>query len=191
MQIDYYLPEYDFREHHQININASPERVYQIIKRLDIRRVFLIKLLFRLRDFYARKVYGRKLELTLQDLMQESGFILLDEITNQEVVIGLTGRFWRPDGGGIVVPANRFKDFDQRGFAKVAWNFFIQGGAKGDTILSTETRIKTYGTKARVSFGMYWLVIGPFSGLIRTLILKEIDRQAGLEMAADSRTKER
>lgn len=46
------------------------------------------------------------------------------------------------------------------------------------TQLTTETRIQTFGRSATLKFRAYWLLIGPFSGLIRKAMLSEVKRIA-------------
>jgi hypothetical protein len=179
------MPSFQFSEFHKVNIKVSPEIVYQTASRLDLRRSFSIKLLFWLRGFYSRaRPIGSSdgLELTLKDLTEKAGFILVDQIPNKEIVLGRVGRFWKPSGGIITIPADQVKDFNKNGFAKAICNFYIQQEEGGDTILSTETRIQTYGNLAKILFRMYWLIVRPFSGLIRILMLKEISRQSMIEM---------
>ena len=45
-------------------------------------------------------------------------------------------------------------------------------------MLSTETRIKCFGRAALWKFRVYWSLIGPFSGLIRKAILKQVKTEA-------------
>jgi hypothetical protein len=185
LKIDDYMPNYQFSEFHKINIEVPPEIVYQITCRLDLRRSFPIKLLFWLRGFYGRaRPIGSSdgLELTLKDLTEKAGFILLEQIPDKEMVLGRVGRFWMPSGGIVTMPADRVKDFNKNGFAKAICNFCVQKGEGGGTVLSTETRIQTYGNVAKMLFGMYWLIVRPFSGSIRILMLKEINRQSIVEM---------
>jgi hypothetical protein len=63
------------------------------------------------------------------------------------------------------------------GYAKAVWNFFISP-ADGSSRLSTETRVQTFGRAATVKFRLYWLVVEPFSGLIRKAMLREVKRIA-------------
>jgi hypothetical protein len=185
LKIDGYMPGYQFSELHKINVEVPPEIVYQIMCRLDLRRSFPIKLLFWLRGFYswARPIGSSAgLELTLKDLTEKAGFILLNQIPNKEMVLGRVGRFWRPNGGIVTMPADQVKAFNKNGFAKAICNFYVQERKDGGTVLSTETRIQTYGNAAKLLFGVYWLIIRPFSGLIRILMLKEISRQSIIEM---------
>ena len=50
-----------------------------------------------------------------------TGFVILDEVREQELVIGVAGRFWRPDGGRCVdLNASDFVEFSRPGYAKAA-----------------------------------------------------------------------
>jgi len=93
-------------------------------------------------------------------------------------VLGITGRFWRRDGGIVrgLTPAE-FADFHREGYAKAVWNFSLTA-ADGGTRLRTETRVQTFGRSATVKFRAYWLVVRPFSGLIRGAMLHEVKRIA-------------
>jgi hypothetical protein len=48
----------------------------------------------------------------------------------------------------------------------------------GGSILSTETRVHALSTRARRRFRLYWLVVGPFSALIRRRWLRAAARAA-------------
>ena len=69
-------------------------------------------------------------------------------------------------------------DFNQTGYCKLAWNFYIKRNADDTVTLSTETRILCLGQQAKSSFSIYWAVIRPFSGWIRLEMLKLIKEQA-------------
>ena len=96
----------------------------------------------------------------------------------QEVVLGIVGRFWRPDGGIVRdLTADGFRDFRGMGYAKAVWNFYVSP-VDGSSQLSTETRVQTFGRAATVKFRLYWLLVGPFSGLMRRAMLREVKRIA-------------
>ncbi len=115
----------------------------------------------------------------LRQRMQGTGFVILEEIPDDELVIGVAGRFWRPDGGRCMdVTAANFVEFSRSGYAKVAWNFKLRAELPGTSILSTETRIQCFGRTALWKFGIYWSLVGPFSGLIRKAILKHVKTKA-------------
>lgn len=117
----------------------------------------------------------------LRQRLQGTGFVILEEVPDDEIVIGVAGRFWRPDGGRCMdLTASNFMEFSRPGYAKVAWNFRLSAESPetGITILSTETRIQCFGRSASWKFGAYWSVVGPFSGLIRKAILKQVKAKA-------------
>jgi len=119
----------------------------------------------------------------LRQRVQGTGFVILDELPDDELVVGVAGRFWRPDGGRCMdLKAPDFIDFSRTGHAKVAWNFKLRAAPPETetktTILSTETRIQCFGRAARWKFRAYWTLVGPFSGLIRKAILKHVKTQA-------------
>jgi hypothetical protein len=62
--------------------------------------------------------------------------------------------------------------------AKVAWNFKLQTESSKCMVLSTETRIRCFGLAALWKFRFYWSLVGPFSGLIRKAILKQVKIEA-------------
>jgi hypothetical protein len=44
--------------------------------------------------------------------------------------------------------------------------------------LSTETRIAYFDSAARRKFRLYWTLVGPFSGLLRRVLLTGVQRRA-------------
>ncbi|HEX2497394.1 MAG TPA: hypothetical protein VHO00_01235 [Actinomycetes bacterium] len=71
------------------------------------------------------------------------------------------------------IPARFFVDFAAPGSAKMIVNFRTSAGE-----LTTETRVLLTDDRSRRAFGRYWLVIRPFSGLIRRRWLAAIARRA-------------
>jgi hypothetical protein len=74
--------------------------------------------------------------------------------------------------------ADHFAGFSRPGYAKVAWNFRLRADSPESTVLSTETRIKCFGQAAMWKFRIYWSLVGPFSGLMRKVILKRAKAEA-------------
>lgn len=83
--------------------------------------------------------------------------------------------FWRPDGGRyLYLTANDFVGFSLAGYAKAALNFKVRKESAESTFLSTETRIQCLDSTSLWKFRLYWSVVGPFSGIIRKAILKQV-----------------
>lgn len=183
MRLDYYLPQYHFAERHSITVDAMPEKVYEAFWQLDMAESNVIKALLKMRGAYGLIFKGKpdkqpSLALTIQDMMN-SGFILLENVKNEEVVMGFGGRFWQPSAGIVrYASAEDFVSFEKNGYCKSAWNFYIEQ-VNGDKLrLSTETRNFCYGWGAKIPFSLYWAVIRPFSGWIRLEMLKMIKKLA-------------
>jgi len=174
--IDAFLPKYDFRAAYQISINAPSSTVYECLLHSDFSDLWLTRLFMTLRT-------GRRMPRhrpgDLRQRLQGTGFVILEEIADDELVIGIAGRFWRPDGGRCMdLTAADFMEFSRPGYAKVAWNFRLRAESPESTILSTETRIQCLGPRALWKFGIYWSLVGPFSGLIRKAILQQVKTKA-------------
>lgn len=60
---------------------------------------------------------------------------------------------------------------------QIAFDFRAEPRA-GGSLLTTETRVHALTPRARRLFRLYWLVIGPFSALVRRRWLKAIARAA-------------
>jgi hypothetical protein len=181
MLINDWMPRYDFSEYHQTVIAADIDVVYEALLRVDLAANPVIGGLLTMRALPAA-VLGRaplpkqRPSLTLR-AAPSLGFIWLEENATEELVLGLTGRFWELSGGRVKTDPNEFRDFVPAGSARVAWNFALE--AKGErTQLSTETRILCADDAVRCTFGRYWRVVQPGSGLIRRIMLRMIRREA-------------
>jgi hypothetical protein len=115
-------------------------------------------------------------KITLREL-RKLCFEILGENENQEIVLGLTGKFWKVKGDLRQISSTNFREFNEKGFAKATWNFSLDE-SNGATHLITETRIQCLDEKSRKSFGFYWTLIQPFSGWIRMEMLKTIKKAA-------------
>lgn len=171
MLIDEFLPEYDFVEKHVTRVRAKASEVFRAVNEADFGESWVIRTLFFLRGLSTEKV-------TLRE-MREGAFETLAENPDDELLLGLVGQPWKPSGGLKKVDAASFKGFEETGFAKMAWNFAVKE-TDGRTQVFTETRIKCLDSESRRKFGFYWTFIGPFSGIIRTEMLKTIKRRAEL-----------
>ena len=173
MLIDEFMPEFDFSERHETNIRASRGQVFRAVYSADLADSWIIWGLFALRGLGWSRASKK---LTLSD-MTGDGFTVLGEKSDEEILLGLAGKFWTPTGNLQKVDAGNFREFGEKGFAKAVWNFSIDETA-GETRLTTETRIQCLDEESRRSFGFYWTFIQPFSGLIRKEMLKIVKRKA-------------
>lgn len=172
MLIDEFLPTYDFSERHETKIRASAKKVYAAVGATDFSESWVIWGLTSLRGLGFA---GASAKLTLREGFDN--FAILSERANEEILLGLAGKFWTPFGNLQKVDAGNFKEFNKAGFAKAVWNFSLSE-REGETTLKTETRIQCLDEDSRQSFALYWTIIKPFSGLIREEMLRLIKEKA-------------
>ena len=174
-----YLPIYDVRSAHEIEVDAPAAVAYQAARDLDIGRSVPVMMLVAIRAL-PHIVTGKarpSRSITLATLL-ELGFVMLEENAPKEIVMGAVGKFWRPDSGIIRIAPHDFRSFDEPGFAKGIMSFTVEERDTQTSLLATETRVACTDPSARRKFWLYWRAIGPFSGLIRRLMLSEVKRTA-------------
>jgi len=186
--IDDYLPRFHARERHETIVQASPMQVYAALRTADLGDSSLVRVLLGLRGLPVLlsqsrgpgrqvRMRQRSAALTLGCILGH-GFYLLAEAPGQELLIGLEGRFWTLRGGLLETDPISFRQRVLAGTAKAAWNFTVEAQSRGRTRLATETRIHCADEASRRAFCCYWLVVRPFSGVIRRRMLRSIRRAA-------------
>jgi hypothetical protein len=160
------LPEYHFRERHTRRVAAPPERVFAAVRELTVDDTPVARLLMRMRGL------GGDTARPIFEQMGRFGFELVAEDPGREVVLAAVGQPWKWRGGTRPDRAE-FRTFAEPGYAKMAMNYRLDGET-----LSTETRVFATDCASRRAFRRYWLVIRPFSGLIRRAWLRAIARRA-------------
>jgi hypothetical protein len=176
-RIDEFLPNHDFSARYEIRINAPASVVYECLLRSDFSELWLVRVLMTLRT--GKRLPRNRVLSNFRQRLQGTGFVMLAEVPSDELVIGVAGQFWRPDGGRCLdLTSDDFAGFSRSGYAKVAWNVKLRAESPESTILSTETRINCLGSAAFWKFRLYWTLVGPFSGLMRKAILKQVKTEA-------------
>ncbi len=174
MLIDEFLPEYDFCERHETLVAAAKDAVRQAVEGWRPDSSLLWRWLMRIRGLGSPKG-------TLQQWGEDAGFLRLAE-TNEEVVYGQAGRFWAPnERAALVSPrtAEEFRGLTDPRYAVAAMNIVVQPLASGrGTRVFTETRVRCLGASSRRRFRLYWLLIRPFSGLMRRAMLRGVKAEA-------------
>jgi hypothetical protein len=168
--IDDFLPIYHVTEHHETDVRAPVKEVYTALRSFDLSDSTMIRWLFRLRGL-------PQYSLSLDGLLK-MGFTVLGEIPQQELLLGMVGRFWTLSGDIQRVDADSFRKFGKKGYAKAAWNFTLSQENDGITLVATETRVYCLDNASRSRFRLYWLLIGPFSAWLRKETLRIIKRHA-------------
>jgi hypothetical protein len=176
-RIDDFLPVYDFSADYDIRIDAAASVVYECLLRADFHELWVVRLLMSLRT--GRRIPRNQNSGGIRRCLQGTGFVLLADVPEKEIVLGVAGKFWRVDGGRCLdLAADGFTEFSPHGYAKAAGDFRLNPESSRSTVLSTETRIQCFGAEALWKFHAYWSFVGPFSGLIRKAILQQVKGKA-------------
>ncbi len=183
--LDRFLPDYDVRERHAVTVAAAPSDVYQAISTADLARHPLVRALLGARAIPSalmgrgRREGARQIRAPLTiDALCRLGFAVLAVDPPREIVLGLTGRFWRPAGGLLRTDPATFASSPHPGAARAAWSFSVEPLGSGHTTLLTETRVHCTDAASRRRFRVYWLFVRPGSGLIRRYMLDAIRHEA-------------
>jgi hypothetical protein len=177
MLIDEFLPVHDFSKRYQIGVAAPIDKVYAVVRRLDLTEAHLLRVLFWLRSVPARLQGKKPLGATLADL-QELGLVVLGEAPPRELALGFVGKLWTASGEIVKVDPKDFRSFARPGFAKAVWNFTLAPASDGRTRLATETRVACLDDASRRKFRRYAFFVGPLSGATRCDALRACKRQA-------------
>ena len=164
MSVSEAVPDYHFRERHSVHVAASPEQALAAARAVTLDDVPLVRALFRLRGLHAAS------RGSLWNAMAAEGFAPYGDDTLVAV-----GRPWSPRSR--LRHVDDFARFDEPGYAKMAMDLGARPDGDGST-LETETRVYVTDRASRRRFAAYWLVIRPFSGLVRRSWLKAARRRA-------------
>jgi biotin transport system substrate-specific component len=171
--LDSYLRRSDVSRRYEILVAAPPETVWAALRTADFSRPWVIRWLLRLRGL-GRQRSG---PLTL-DAFEQARFAILEEVPPSHIVLGLAGRFWRPTGPLLTIDRESFLAGAPKGFARAAWSFELQADGEASTLLATETRVLASDDRSRRSFLRYWGLVGPFSGVMRRAMLRQVEAEA-------------
>lgn len=183
--IEQFLPTYDVGVVHADVFRAAPAQCYLVASELDLFQTPLIRTLIGIRGLPQRVAgtpRGRGTTAALEASrrtfrfrdMFDLGWISLGETPGVELVLGQVGRPWKGVAVSSQVPTTpeQFRSFDQPGFAKIATSLRVDPYGNDSSILTMETRVAITDDTSRRRFMRYWLVIGPFSSLIRRMALR-------------------
>lgn len=197
MYLDKWMPAWDVRSYHQIEIQADASMIYDVLLRTDFSRNPLHRVLVGLRAIPAfllapgkawrRWNYARLSRRTgpMESLLA-SGFTQLELVRPSHAVFGITGRFWTAEGELVPTDASTFRDPVPQGLARGVWGFHIEPLAPGRGRLQTETRVICGDAITRRRFLCYWRLVRHGSGLIRWALLRQV--KAATETAVSKRT---
>ena len=164
MSVSEALPDFHFRERHAVHVASLPEQALAAARGVTLGDMPLVRVLFRLRGLRAAA------QGPLWDALAGEGFARFDDETLVAV-----GRPWSP--WSRVRDVDDFVGFVEPGWAKMGLDLRALPESDG-SLLQTETRVFLTDRASRRRFAAYWLVVRPFSGLVRRSWLKAAKREA-------------
>lgn len=178
--LDRYLPEFDVRERHTRLMQADISAVQTAIRRTDLTAIPTVRALLvlrampgRLRARLGKGAVPVPPPFTLAD-MGRAGWTPLAQ-NPDELAFGTLTQPWRVgDEAPLQVDAESFTALSTPGYAKIAFSIRADPDGPSRTQVTTETRVATTDPLSRKRFKAYWVVVGPFSALIRRLILRRM-----------------
>lgn len=184
MLIDKYMPSFQTREHHEVLVPTDAARAYAALRALDFTQSPIVRGLFAIRTIPERwrnRRSGRPAAESpprpFLDTALSIGWKVLEETPGEELVAGAVTQPWAPVVVFRGMPGPEFLAFAEPGFAKIVWNITARSAGAGGAWIATETRVATTDPDSRRKFRRYWLVFGPWIGLIRIIALRRLRRQ--------------
>ncbi len=162
------VPEAEQREAHHRLVGAPIEVVWEALARVSSADLPLARTLMRMR--HAGDTLASKPLLTC-------GPVPAHRLDAPRYAAGVKAhRPWAGRSGPAI-------DLDSAiscppGWVVTGTDFELHPVGAGSTMLSTHTRCHATGPAARRAMRLYWVLIGPFSGLIRRELLRTIARLA-------------
>lgn len=180
-RIDEFAPEFQFRERHDIRIEAPAERVYAAIRSVTANEIALFQTLTWIRRFGRpgpESIMNAPERQPILDVAVKGGFMVLADDPPREVVVGtavIVPRGFRLEG---TPTPQLYKDVRQPGFAKATMNFLVEPEGRSACRVVTETRIFATDPSTLRRFTSYWRVIYPGSAILRVTWLRAVKARA-------------
>ena len=175
--IDQFLPRFQFHEIHQLLTRADPAALLDAALLPGTSDDPWVRRFIQLRELPDRLLgaLGGSSGLQQQPAFGIHNFTPLGRNGDQEVAMGLVGKFWQADYGAVAIAGpEAFAKYPDLGVAKLVLNFSTEAADDGRTWLRTETRVFCNDRASLRRFAPYWWLIRPVSGLIRKRLLVRI-----------------
>ena len=179
MAIDEVVPSYQFGEHHEVLVAATPEQVLRAARAVTASEIRFFRLLTWLRSprwpgSGEESILNPAAEKPILDAALRSGFVLLREEKDRELVFGAVVCC------GVRVPPRSAEEFQalSGSLARAVMNFHVEDAGGGRSRLVTQTRVATSDARSERVFARYWRMIYPGSAFIRRMWLRAIRARA-------------
>ena len=179
--LDGAMPQYEFVEHHQIRVHAPPARAFAALQAVTPDELAAYPILMTVRNAAMGRRWSRPTgpSPAIMAIFTDprSGYMPIER-NEREMVFGGIGRVRATGEQPVLSSPAAFASFVQRGCVKVAFNLKVDDAGNGWTTVSTETRLHALDPGSRRATAVYWRLIHPGSGMLRTMWLQAARNRA-------------
>lgn len=177
--LDRFMPDFEVDERHEIAVAAPAPITYEVACHLDMLRSRVIRSIFAARELVMRsRPAAPPHERDFIGEMLELGWGVLEQVPGRSLTLGAVTKPWEADVRFTAVPPELFQQFDEPGFAKIAWTIEVESVTAGSSIFRTETRVITTDRDSRARFRRYWAFASAGIVLIRRMTLGLVKNEA-------------
>jgi hypothetical protein len=177
--LDHFMPAYEVVERHQIHVSAPPEIVLTAAAEVDFQQSAMIRAIFKGREWFMRSHTRREdVPRTFLTQMRAIGWVELARVPGREIVMGAAAQPWRADVVFRPLAPEKFVDFCEPGYVKIAWTLRADAAGSRESTFRTETRVVATDPVSRTKFRRYWAFASPGIILIRYFILGPLKADA-------------
>ena len=177
--LDRFVPSPEVAERHTVRVAAPAAVTFQAAMHLDLRRSPTVRAIFAARELVLR-AGGAQAERPREFVAEALalGWGILAEDPGREVVFGAVTQPWEGRVHFRALPPERFAEFHEPGYAKIAWTLAADSLGPGASVFRTETRVTTTDAASRERFRRYWARFSPGILLIRLESLRLVRADA-------------
>jgi hypothetical protein len=180
-KLDDWMPRWQVRERHALQIAAAPDRVFAAIHEVRADEIPLFRTLTAIRRCGGtgpESILNAPEQKPLLDVATQTTFLLLANEAPREIVVGTVIAAPRAERAAGKLTPEVFRTNLSPGLVLATMNFLVRPDEGGGSTVSTETRIYANSSSALRRFVVYWRLIHPGSDLIRRMWLRAIAQRA-------------
>ena len=172
--LDSFIPAFDVARRQHVRVAAPTETTFSAACEMNLQQSTIFRGIVRTRALVLGSEPDKEKSraLGLIDQAKAWGWGELAEDPGHEILFGAVTQPWAANPVFQALPLDEFVKFQKRGFVKIVWMLRVDPIDRGNSILSTETRVVTADPASHVKFRRYWSWASPGMFLIRWTALR-------------------
>jgi hypothetical protein len=190
--LDRLIPMPRLVEVDHVDLDAPPDRVWELVRHGQLGNTPLTRALFALRSLPGR-LGGQppaKASFSVDDLVSSPaspGFQVLIDHPPREVAVGAIGKVWQGEIPFVHVDSvDAFASFAIADHARVAWSIRVVPRGEASSRVELEVRVDTTDEESWKKFRRYFRFIGIGSRFIRHTLLASLAKELGTPEAHEN-----